>query len=126
MTEYYDLGFAKVEIKDDFLKNTIAEGFLVKPEHNKLLLEFVKKYFNNKPFVYISNRINSYSVDPTVYHETTKIDNLIGIAVVSKNHRQRKLTELESKFFQKRIKYFTDINKALEWKNKLLEKNIGF
>ncbi|WP_298538559.1 hypothetical protein [uncultured Aquimarina sp.] len=126
MTEYYDLGFAKVEIQEDFLKNTIAEGFLVTPEHNKLLLEFVKKYFNNKPFVYISNRVNSYSVDPTIYHETTKIDNLIGLAVVSKNHRQQRLTELESKFFQKRIKYFTNMNKALEWKNELLEKNIGF
>ncbi|WP_299254590.1 hypothetical protein [uncultured Aquimarina sp.] len=126
MTEYYDLGFAKVEIEEDFLKNTITEGFLVKPEHNKLLLEFVKKHFNKKPFVYISNRVNSYSVDPTVYYETTKIDNLIGIAVVSRNHRQQKLTELENKFFQKRIKYFTDIKKALEWKNKLLEKNTGF
>ncbi|MFD2561126.1 SpoIIAA family protein [Aquimarina rubra] len=122
MTKYYDLGFAKVEIQEDFLKNTITEGFLVKPEHNKLLLEFVRKYFNNKPFVYISNRVNSYSVDPTVYHETEKIDSLAGIAVVSKNHRQRKLTELESRFFQKKIKYFTDINEALEWKNQLLEK----
>ncbi|MHA7059388.1 hypothetical protein ACWGOQ_0019330 [Aquimarina sp. M1] len=122
MTKYYDLGFAKVEIQEDFLKNTIVEGFLVTPEHNKLLLEFVRKYFDNKPFVYISNRVNSYAVDPTVYHETEKIDNLMGIAVVSKNCRQQRLTELEGKFFEKKLKYFTNINDALNWKNELLQK----
>ncbi|GAA0724132.1 hypothetical protein GCM10009430_28350 [Aquimarina litoralis] len=120
MTKYYDLGFARVEIHQDYLKNTISEGFLVMPEHNNLLLEFVIKYFNNKSFIYISNRINNYAVDPTVYHETTKIDTLKGIAIVSKNHRQKKLTELESKFFNKEIAYFNNIKDALIWKNKIL------
>ncbi|WP_378175815.1 STAS/SEC14 domain-containing protein [Aquimarina sp. SS2-1] len=122
MNKFYDLGFAKVEIQENLLINTIAEGFLVTPEHNKLLLEFVRKYFDNKPFVYISNRVNSYSVDPTVYHETEKIENLLGIAVVSKDHRQQKLTELESKFFEKKLKYFNNIDDALNWKNGLIEK----
>ncbi|SEK23221.1 hypothetical protein SAMN04487910_0027 [Aquimarina amphilecti] len=122
MSKRYDLGFAVVEIREDYLKNTISEGFLVMPKHNKLLLEFVTKYFKDTPFVYISNRINTYSVDPTVYHRTTKIDTLAGIAVVSKNHRQKKLTELESKFFEKELEYFSKIDEALEWKNKILKK----
>ncbi|WP_108803026.1 STAS/SEC14 domain-containing protein [Aquimarina sp. Aq107] len=122
MSKHYDLGFALVEIREDYLKNTISEGFLVMPKHNKLLLEFVTKYFKDKPFVYISNRVNTYAVDPTVYHETTKIDTLVGIAVVSKNHRQKKLTELESKFFEKKLKYFSSISEALEWKNEILKK----
>ncbi|MBW1296781.1 STAS/SEC14 domain-containing protein [Aquimarina litoralis] len=121
MTKYYDLGFAKVEIHEDYLKNTISEGFLVLPEHNNLLLEFVTKYFSNKPFVYISNRINKYAVDPTVYHETTKIDTLKGLAIVSNNHRQKMLTELESKFFNKEIRYFSNLKEALTWKNKILD-----
>jgi len=108
------------EITEDYLKNTIEEGFLVLPKHNSLLLEFVKKYFKDKPFVYISNRVNIYAVDPTVYIETKKIHNLIGIAVVSKNFRQRNLTELESKFFKRKIKYFKNIKEALLWKDDLL------
>ncbi len=126
MTKYYDLGFTKIEIQVDYIKSTINEGHLVTPDHTKLLMEFVKKYFDNKPFVYISNRINSYSIDPTIYHEATKINNLIAVAVVSKNERQRKLTELESKFFDKKLKYFTNIKEALVWKNKILKNHIEF
>jgi len=124
MTKYYDLGFTKIEIQEDYIKSTINKDHLVTPDHNKLLMEFVKKYFYNKPFVYISNRINIYSIDPTIYHEATKISNLIGVAVVSKNERQRKLTELESKFFDKKLKYFTNIKEALTWKNKILKNHI--
>ncbi|MDH7446836.1 hypothetical protein [Aquimarina sp. 2201CG14-23] len=121
MTKYYDLGFAKVEVQENYIKNTIEEGFLVMPKHNNLLIEFVTKYFSDIPFVYISNRVNVYYVDPMVYYEARKINNLMGIAVVSKNPRQKKLTELESKFFTKELEYFANIRDALEWKNRILK-----
>ncbi len=75
MVKHYDLGFTKVEVYNNYIVNTIAEGFLVMPRHNSILLDFVKEHFNNKDFIYVSNRINSYSVNPTVYYETKKIQN---------------------------------------------------
>lgn len=118
---HYDLGFSQVEIHEDYLKNTIQKGFIVTPEHNDLLVEFVQKHYKNQPFVYISNRIHSYSVDPTVYLRTSKIENLVGMAVVSKNPLQQKLTELENTFFKKELKYFKSLDEAISWKNKILQ-----
>ncbi|MBQ4821256.1 hypothetical protein [Aquimarina sp. MMG016] len=123
MNKHYDLGFAKVEIHDDYLINTISEGFVVMPEHNKILLDFVEEHFGDKHFIYISHRINSYSVNPTVYHETTKIKNLIGMAIVSKNQKQKSLCEIESSFYGKDLKHFTLIEDALTWKDFLLSRH---
>ena len=122
MIKYYDLGFTTVEVHQNYLTNTISSGFLVLPEHNKILLEFVNTHFNNRNFVYISNRIHSYSVNPTIYHETKKIDNMLGIAVVSKNPRQKLLSELEGSFYKKDLKYFSSMIEALRWKDALLKK----
>ena len=116
----YDLGFSHVEIYTNYLVNTIAEGFLVLPEHNDLLEAFAREHFQKKFFVYISNRINSYSVDPTVYLKTSSISNLKGMAVVSINPVQQKLTELENTFFKKELRYFKTIKEALAWKDQIL------
>ncbi len=59
------------------------EGVNVSPDYNDALLQVAETYFKNKPFVYITHRINSYSVDPKIYHETSKIKSLKGFAVVS-------------------------------------------
>lgn len=122
MIKRYDLGFTEVEVHKDYLINTISKGFVVMPEHNKLLLDFVHKHFFNKDFVYISNRIHSYSVNPTVYHETKKIKNLLGMAIVSKNPRQKLLSELEGSFYGKNLRYFSSMTEALKWKDQILQK----
>ncbi len=120
MVKHYDLGFTKVEVYNNYIVNTIAEGFLVMPRHNSILLDFVKEHFSNKDFIYVSNRINSYSVNPTVYYETKKIQNLIGIAVVSINPRQKLLCEMEGSFYKKNMEYFKKMHEALLWKDEVL------
>ena len=120
MLKKFDLGFTLAEVHDDYIQNTIEEGYHVTSEDNNILIEFVKEYFKDKPFVYIANRVNSYSVDPTVYLETSKIKNLIGLAVVSSNSKQKRLTEFEKAFYKKDLKYFNTIEEALTWKDSLL------
>jgi hypothetical protein len=65
------------------------EGTNVLPENNKILLEVANEYFKNQAFVYITHRINSYSVDPQIYLETAKIENLKGFAVVSNVYKAK-------------------------------------
>ena len=120
MIRKIDLGFTLVEIHDDYIQNTIEEGYHVTLEDNNILIEFVKEDFKDKPFVYIANRVNSYSVDPTVYLQTSKIKNLIGLAVVSSNSKQKRLTEFEKAFYKKDLKYFNVIDEALMWKDSIL------
>ncbi len=58
------------------------------------LLKIVK-IVGTKPVVYISNRINSYSVDPNDYKYLEMIPNLKGIAIVSYNEFAGKTAEME-------------------------------
>ncbi|SEK23259.1 hypothetical protein SAMN04487910_0028 [Aquimarina amphilecti] len=125
MITSYILDFGLIEIYEDYIKVTINEGVTVSPEHNDVLLEMVEKHYKNKAFLYLTHRINSYAVNPTIYLETAKIENLIGFAVVSDNPIQEKQTKLEKAFFSKELKRFDDIESALQWKTELLEKYHG-
>ncbi|MBW1296780.1 hypothetical protein [Aquimarina litoralis] len=122
MITNYHLDFGLVEIYTDYIKVTINEGITISPEHNNVLLDMVEKHYKNKPFLYLTHRVNSYSVDPTIYLETAKISNLIGFAVVSKDPLQKKQTQIEKLFFNKELKRFDNISSALLWKDELLLK----
>ncbi|WP_298538561.1 hypothetical protein [uncultured Aquimarina sp.] len=117
----YQLDFGFIEIYEDYIKVTMNEGITVSPEHNDVLLEMVHKHYNNKPFLYITHRINSYAVNPTIYLETAKIQNLAGFAVVSNDPRQKIQTKLEKAFFNKEFRQFDTMESALEWKDQILK-----
>lgn len=123
MITSYQLDFGFVEIYDDYIKVTIKEGITVSPEHNDVLLEMVEKHYKNKAFVYLTHRINSYAVNPTIYLETAKIQNLVGFAVVSNDPRQKNQTRLEKAFFSKELRQFDNIESAIQWKDELLKKH---
>ncbi|MEM7186848.1 MAG: hypothetical protein AAF466_09330 [Bacteroidota bacterium] len=68
-----------------------------------------------KPVVYISNRINSYSVDPNDYKYLNKISSLKAIAIVSKLESARQNAKLEKEFSKKDLEIFEDLNDAYLW-----------
>ncbi|WP_298538563.1 hypothetical protein [uncultured Aquimarina sp.] len=121
MITSYQTDFGLAEIYEDYIRVIINEGVTVTPDDNNTLLEMVENHFKNKPFVYISHRINSYAVNPTVYLETVKIKNLVGLAVVSDDPRQKKQTIVEKTFFNKELRQFDDLESALLWKKQLLK-----
>ncbi|WP_299242813.1 hypothetical protein [uncultured Aquimarina sp.] len=121
MITSYQTDFGLAEIYEDYIRVIINEGVTVTPDDNNTLLEMVENHFKNKPFVYISHRINSYAVNPTVYSETVKIKNLVGLAVVSDDPRQKKQTIVEKTFFNKELRQFDDLESALLWKKQLLK-----
>ncbi|MFC5044982.1 hypothetical protein ACFSTE_20840 [Aquimarina hainanensis] len=121
MITSYNFDFCAAEIHSDYIKTIINEGATIVPEHNKILKQVVDLHFQDKPFVYITHRVNSYSVNPTVYIETSKIPNLIAFAVVSDNPMQETLTQLEKPFFKKEFALFRTMEDALIWKDKMIE-----
>ncbi len=122
MITSYDFYFCHIEIYDDYVKAIMKEGVTVSPEHNNVLLQIVEKHFKNKAFVYISHRINSYAVDPTIYLETAKIKNLVGFVVVSSDPKQKMQTRVEKIFFGKEFEQFDTMEEALAWKNMIIQK----
>lgn len=122
---HYDLEYAEVFIFDDFLVNQVKEGITVREEHNKKLREVIDKHFTNKPLVYIANRHFSYAVDPLTYIETSKISNLLAIAIVSPDEVKRKNALLEKHFYSKPFEVFPTLTEAMSWVQVVILQNEG-
>jgi len=115
--------FCDMTIYDKYLVVVIKEGVNITPDHNSVLLEVTEMYFSDKPFVYITHRLNSYSVDPKIYFETVKIENLKGFAVVSKNYQAKINAQIEQMFFTKPFEIFTKLDEAIEWAEDVISKS---
>lgn len=113
--------FGKVTIYDNYLITVMNEGITVTPNLNDVLANIAETYYKNKCFVYITHRVNSYSVDPNIYFKTSQISNLKGFAVVSGKKIVIDNTDLESAFLSKPFKSFTKIEDAIDWANTLCE-----
>lgn len=107
--------FCDFSIFDNFLIAVMKEGITVLPEHNEVLIELANKYFKNRPFAYITNRIHSYSVDPNIFKGTSKIENLVAFAVVSQQELSIANASFEKVFLKKPHKSFTKLIDAIAW-----------
>ncbi len=123
MIASYDLGFCQMDIYENYIINVMNEGITVLPEYNEIFVEITDTHFRDKKFVYITHRIHSYSVNPTIYLETAKIKNLVGFAVVSNTSLQKMQTKIEKAFFRKEFLQFDTIEEALKWKDDIIKKH---
>ncbi|MBR9914419.1 MAG: hypothetical protein GYB32_06260 [Algicola sp.] len=115
MTDKITLDFCDIHMYDSYMIVTMNTGVHVTASHNEILTQIADTYFNKKPFVYITHRINSYSVDPAVYNETSKISNLVGFCVVSKNYMAKSTAKIEKLFLNKPFEIFDELSDAIEW-----------
>ena len=113
--------FGTVRIYKTYLVFVMNEGITVKPEYNDILLNISTKYYRNQNFGYITHRINSYSVDPRVYFETSKIENLVAFAVVSGSQNSNVLADFEKIFLKKPFEQFHSLDEAIDWVNTIVE-----
>lgn len=87
-------------------------------DHAKPIVEEVTNFLDTdgSNLIYISNRINSYSVNPSDWLKFfTNNYNLKGYGVVSQSKSSLLNTAIENLFFKKKIKRFSDLNTALQW-----------
>lgn len=115
MRDTLTLEFCHVSIFDNYIVVVMNEGVNLSPSDNYILLDIANDYFKDKPFVYITHRVNSYSVDPQIYYETAKIKNLKGFAVVSSDYKAKRNAEVEKMFFSKPFGIFSELNEAYKW-----------
>ncbi|WP_417874765.1 hypothetical protein [Xanthomarina gelatinilytica] len=122
MSNIISLPFGTVSMHDHYMVSVMNEGITVSPEINSVLEELAAKHFQDKKFVYITHRVNSYSVDPNIYFKTSQIPNLVGFAVVLGRKIRLDNLALEKMFLSKPFKSFKSLNKAIEWANELCTK----
>ena len=93
--------FYDAELHDHSLIVDMKTGVHITPEHNSLLKDIANTHFKDRPFVYLTHRKNSYSVDPSVYLETTKIKNMGGFGVIADVQVSGANAQIEKLFLNK-------------------------
>lgn len=119
MKETLKLNFCEITMYENYVIVVVNEGVIVTAKLNAELVKIAEAYYSNRPFVYITHRINSYSVDPQVYFKTAQIKTLVGLVVVSRNYQAKINAEIEKMFFTKPFEIFTEMEDALTWAKKM-------
>lgn len=85
-------------------------------ESSRELIEFTIKFYDWKPFGYVSNRVNSYSSDPQDYQKVNNyITNIVSFAAVTYTMTGKNFTILEKKFCKKPFQNFSNLSDAVKW-----------
>lgn len=78
----------------------------------------------NRPWVYVSHRVNSYSVVPTDYDYLHKIKTLKALSIVVPTDTEPAATAIEQIFCRKPLKIFDNgLEEAMIWAEKVLHDN---
>lgn len=115
-----DFDFGRVKILNDIVIAEMKEGITFDIDYNAEFLKFCKDHFKGKTYGYISNRIHSYSVNPTVYIETAKNSKIRAIAVVSSDPINKGNADIEKQFFEYPFEVFNTLDQAIQWMNNTL------
>lgn len=118
----YDLDIGSFYYYENFMVAEIKEGIAVSFENAQEMLKLTKVYFQNTtPFVYITNRKNSYSFNPTAHFKTAQLfPNLKGYAVVTYDPMNTDIAELEKTFLNKPVSIFDNLDDAINWVEELI------
>lgn len=86
-----------------------------------VFLKGLQYYTPETPLVYISNRINSYSFDPTIHLEAREVfSNLKGYGVVVYDDMNLRIAQLEQEFISCPLQIFHSLEEARNWGQQLL------
>lgn len=111
--------FANVFLFNGYVVSEIKQGVVFSwDEHAELISQDIASYFgtDGEDLIYISNRINSYSVLAADWFKFFKHNyKLKGYAIVGYGKFTFINAMIENLFFDKKIKRFSDINAALDW-----------
>lgn len=117
-TKELNLEFGQVYVLDNILITELKEGLLFNAEKNQKLIELAQDIFQGKPYGHISNRKNSYAVDPLVYRDSAKVLNLKAIAIVTDSEIVKlNVNQVERKFYRSHNSFevFDNLDQAINW-----------
>lgn len=120
LKEVFDTEIATVYFYDNIVIVEAVEGITLSYKTGFSLLVKGLKYLGNRPWIYISNRVHSYSVNPNDYKYLDQVPTLKGIAVVNHTESGRKNAQLEASFCKKPFKVFDDLTEAYNWGKEFL------
>ncbi len=117
-------GFGEFEIYDHFFVGRIFQGINADSAFVEAFQQMKARYFADRPVIYISDRVNSYSLDPLATIELIKNNNIRSVGIVTYSDWQKKCVPIEMKIFEGIDTHlFNSLAEAISWAN---EKSAGF
>ena len=108
---------ADLEIHDNLVIARFDEGSDIIQEDWMEIKEMLVDNFSGK-FAWISDRINSYSIDPTLLSATIEdLYNVVCLAQVNYGNKLKDSTEIANDFFSVKVPFrsFVTLDDALNW-----------
>ncbi len=114
-TELIELEFMKIEFYEHFMIVTPADGVVINEENVKKIQELAANFYKNRPFGYISNRVNDYSrnIPPKFY--TLQFQKLFAFAIIYKTEITLEVANFEKHFIKVPFKTFKRLSLAKKW-----------
>jgi len=120
--EEIKLPFGSFYFFEDFVVSELNEGVHFDWQRVKILSDLMISHYGKKRkgIVYISNRVNSYSIEPQSWLKFDKKYNLFQASgIVAYDQRGGLSVVLERLFSKERIKRFRSLKDAIDWANNL-------
>lgn len=119
------LDFGSYYLCDNFFIMEINEGEHFNWDKLNILLDSLRTYYgNHKVLAYISNRINSYSIDPVLWSYFDKDDSiLIAASIVSYRDSTYLNANIEKQIASIPMKRAWSLGEAIDWVKHLSEFN---
>lgn len=123
--EIREYQFGKFYFFDGLVISEINQGVTFGWNMAQKAIGAAKEIFGeDMPIAYISNRVNSYHVVPTDWSKFYKNRHqLVFYSVVGSTRGSFASLVMERMFFKNSIKQFSDLEKAIEWSLKQVEKD---
>ncbi|TYC10118.1 hypothetical protein ES677_12160 [Bizionia gelidisalsuginis] len=113
--ENNSLEFCKLTFYEYYVVSIIKEGIVLTSDLSLKITAVILNFYQDKPFVYITDRKNNYSVDPLIYKRTSQATNLLAFCIVTQNHFNESNVEIERLFLKKPLKVLTSVVEAKNW-----------
>lgn len=120
LLESIELDFAQLKFYRSFVVSTIKEDVVFSQKNTADIIRICSTLYGTTKFVYISHRVNTYNVDPTIYLNLEKAVNIAGIAIVSKKNSSLTMGFFEKNFAKFPFEVFNDFELAVHWARRIL------
>ncbi len=118
-----NIDFAHFDLYDHYLVATIHEGVVFDVPHIRKFHEIFDKHYYNRPFGYISNRKNDYTINPNCYAENENYDSkIVGVATLCYSEITYRNASFTERFLTWPHKAFYTMDECVEWIESQLKK----
>ena len=114
MIQKINTDFCELNMYSKYAILKVFENVFYDTEKAAIVHQKFQDFFQNKPFVLITERNFKHEVDFNLYKSNT-LQNIEGLAIVSANPEERERAVLEQPLFNKSFAFFEQLNDAQNW-----------